>query len=174
MEYYKHLFGPNLPCWLKLNGNFWPQDLQLLEADRASLIKSFNQEEIKEVVMGLKENSAPGPNGFGATFFQEFWPMIKDDLEAMFRDMEEGKLDLKRLNYGVITLVTKLKEANTIKQCRPICLLNVDYKCRGILAKTKLDLSQWPRRLLAKTKLDLSKEGISWRGWWYCMKFYMS
>lgn len=46
----------------------------------------------------------------------------------MFQDFWENKLDIKRLNYGVITLVPKLKDANTIKQFRPICLLNVDYK----------------------------------------------
>jgi hypothetical protein len=32
------------------------------------------------------------------------------------------------MNFGVITLVPKVKEANVIKQYRPICLLNVDYK----------------------------------------------
>lgn len=47
----------------------------------------------------------------------------------MFRDFEKGQLDIKRLNYGVITLVPKLKEDNNIKQYRPICILNVDYKC---------------------------------------------
>jgi len=41
----------------------------------------------------------------------------------MFADLYEDQLDLKRLNYGVITLIPKLKEANTIKQYRPICLL---------------------------------------------------
>lgn len=46
----------------------------------------------------------------------------------MFRDFSNDQLDIKRLNYGVITIVPKLKEANNIKQFRPICLLNVDYK----------------------------------------------
>jgi hypothetical protein len=46
----------------------------------------------------------------------------------MVRDFNDNKLDLKRLNYGVITLVPKLKDANTIKQYIPICLLNVDFK----------------------------------------------
>jgi hypothetical protein len=32
------------------------------------------------------------------------------------------------MNFGVITLVPKVKEANVIKQYSPICLLNVDYK----------------------------------------------
>jgi hypothetical protein len=46
----------------------------------------------------------------------------------MFMDFHKGELDIKRLNYGVITLVPKVQEANTMKQHRPICLLNVDYK----------------------------------------------
>lgn len=33
-----------------------------------------------------------------------------------------------RLNYGVITLIPKVTYANTIKQYRPICLLNVCFK----------------------------------------------
>lgn len=106
--------------------------------DSISLTETIDKGEIKEVIMSSKENSAPGPNGFGASFFKEFWPMIKGDLEAMFLDMGRGELDLKRLNYGVITLVLKLKEANTIKQYRPICLLNVEYKCFTKLLTNRL------------------------------------
>ena len=40
----------------------------------------------------------------------------------------KGDLDVKRLNFGVITLVPKVQEVSTIKQYMPICLLNVDYK----------------------------------------------
>lgn len=47
----------------------------------------------------------------------------------MFQDFWKGELDIKRLNYGVITLVPKVKDASCIKQYRPICLLNVDFKC---------------------------------------------
>jgi hypothetical protein len=46
----------------------------------------------------------------------------------MVSDFNGATLDLRRLNYGVITLVPKTKEANTIRQYRPICLLNVDFK----------------------------------------------
>lgn len=34
---------------------------------------------------------------------------------SMFQDLWEGSLDVKRLNYGVITLVPKIKEAIDIK-----------------------------------------------------------
>jgi hypothetical protein len=46
----------------------------------------------------------------------------------MFLDFHRGDLEIRRLNYGVITLVPKVQDANNIKQYRPICLLNVDYK----------------------------------------------
>lgn len=92
------------------------------------LIKDFSLEEIKDVVFDMKTNSAPGPNGFGVIFFRKYWEIIKGDIYSMFKDFHLGRLDIKRLNYGVITLIPKLKEANTIRQYRPICLLNVDYK----------------------------------------------
>lgn len=46
----------------------------------------------------------------------------------MFEDVWGGNLDIRRLNYGVVTLVPKLKESNNIKLFRLICLLNVDFK----------------------------------------------
>ena len=47
---------------------------------------------------------------------------------AMFADFHKRDLDIKRLNYGVIILVPKVKDSNDIKQYHPICLLNVDFK----------------------------------------------
>jgi hypothetical protein len=46
----------------------------------------------------------------------------------MFEKFHKGELNLSRLNYGLISLIHKLKEANNIKQFRPIYLLGVDYK----------------------------------------------
>jgi hypothetical protein len=46
----------------------------------------------------------------------------------MFGDFHRYALDTKRLNYGVITLIPKTKEAERIQQYRPICLLNCLYK----------------------------------------------
>jgi hypothetical protein len=113
---------------MNLRSNFWPDQYILLEAEKSDLVKKFELQEIKEVIMEMKVNSAPGPNGFGVSFFRSFWEILKGDMFALFEDLHKGYLDIKRLNYGVITLVPKVKEANTIKQYRPICLLNVDYK----------------------------------------------
>lgn len=83
---------------------------------------------MKATIFDMKSESAPGPNGYGVNFFKKFWGTIKADCMRLFEDLHNDCLDIKRLNYGAITLVPKVKEANNIKKYRPICLLNVDYK----------------------------------------------
>jgi hypothetical protein len=51
----------------------------------------------------------------------------------MCDDFNKGTLDIKRLNYGLITLIPKVDNAMEMKKFRPICLLNVCYK---IITKT--------------------------------------
>ena len=47
---------------------------------------------------------------------------------ALYDDFHEDKLPLFSLNFGVITLLPKTKEAIKLQQYRPICLLNVSFK----------------------------------------------
>lgn len=63
----------------------------------------------------MKRDSAPRPNGFELSFFEYFWELVKENLMNIFKDFQGGFLDMKQLNYGVITLVSKVKEANMIK-----------------------------------------------------------
>jgi hypothetical protein len=92
------------------------------------LTKEFTEEEVKHAVFQMEHNKAPGPDGFPAEFYQVFWEVIKEDLMAVFRDFHSGELPLHRLNFGIITLLPKNKEAKQIQQYRPICLLNVSFK----------------------------------------------
>ena len=59
--------------------------------------------------------------------------MIRGDIKEMLDRLYDGQLELCRLNYGVIILLPKVKLANSVKQFRLICLLNVIYK---IITKT--------------------------------------
>jgi hypothetical protein len=47
---------------------------------------------------------------------------------VLFKGLYEEKLPLFSLNFGIIMLLSKQKEATHIKQFRPICLLNVSFK----------------------------------------------
>jgi hypothetical protein len=138
-----------------LNDIFWPMEMKLNETEKAALVKPFGVDEIKGVVMEMKVNLAPGPNGFTTIFFPKFWDTIQGDFLSMFQDFWEGHLDIKRLNFEVITLVPKVKEANCIKQYRPICLLNVDYKCFTKVLTNRLVLVV--QRVVGKNQIGFIK-----------------
>jgi hypothetical protein len=111
-----------------LRQNFWPEEKRLDEYDEDKLQDPFLEKDVEMAISGMKSNSTPGPNGFSVTFFKNVWKHIKGDIMSMVHDFNSNALDLKRLNYGVITLVPKVQEANTIRHYRPICFLNVDFK----------------------------------------------
>ena len=46
----------------------------------------------------------------------------------IFHEFHQGSMDVCRINYGIITLLPKIQEAERIQQFRPICLLNCLYK----------------------------------------------
>jgi mannosylglycoprotein endo-beta-mannosidase len=60
-----------------------------------------------------------GPHGFPIEFYQACWDIIKQDLMRIFNDFHQNKIDLARINYGVITLLPKGAEANTIQKYGP-------------------------------------------------------
>ena len=57
----------------------------------------------------------------------------------MFHDLYAGDLLLFSLNFGVITLIPKVQEANVIQQYRPICLLNTSFKIFTKVATNRLN-----------------------------------
>lgn len=127
-EYYKSLFGKETLIGVSLADNAWREKLRLSEEDREKLTRDFGMEELERVIKDIKSNTAPGPDGFPIGFFKNMWSMLKGLIKELLDDMCKGELDLGRLNYGVISLLPKIKEANAIRQCRPICLLNVILK----------------------------------------------
>ena len=87
----------------------------------------------------MEHNKAPGPDGFPAEFYQQFWDVIKGDLMNMFHDLHKGDLPLFSLHFGVITLLPKTQEASKIQQYRPICLLNISFKIFTKVATTRIN-----------------------------------
>jgi hypothetical protein len=96
--------------------------------ENEELEKSFSESEIKYAIFSMEKNTAPRPDHFPVEFYQHCWDIIKDDMVVLFSDFHNLNLDIGRFNYGIITLLPKIKEANNIRQYRPICLLDVVYK----------------------------------------------
>lgn len=75
----------------------------------------FSESEIKEAIFSMEKNTAPVPDHFLVEFYQHCLDIVKADMVALFVDFHNLKLDIGRFNYGVITLLPKVKEANNIK-----------------------------------------------------------
>lgn len=58
----------------------------------------------------------------------------------MFGYLSLGEPPLFNLNFGVITLISKVQEANLIQQYRPIYLLNVIFKIFTKATNNRLNL----------------------------------
>jgi hypothetical protein len=62
------------------------------------------------------------------SFYQQFWDVVKNNLMVMFLDFHEGKLDLFRLNFAILTLISKEVDSSNMKKIRPISLLNYELR----------------------------------------------
>lgn len=106
VDLYKNLFAKEERP-IKLADNFW-RHVDLVSAEENELLtRPFSEEEIKTVVFSCYAKGAPGPDGISFIFYQRYWEIIKRDLLNMFRDFQEGKLDLSRLNFAMISLIPK-------------------------------------------------------------------
>lgn len=76
----------------------------------------------------MEKNKATRPDKIPIEFYQCCWDIIKEDIIQLFDVFYLGTLEIKRLNYGIITLLPKVTGAERIQQYRPICLLNCLYK----------------------------------------------
>ena len=99
----------------------------LSEEEQKFLTKKFTMEELKEAVFGMEKNKASGPDGFNIEFYQHFCNLVKVDLFALLEEFYDHRLDLGRLNYGVISLLPKGSDVDMIQKFRPIFLLNVIF-----------------------------------------------
>jgi hypothetical protein len=127
-NYYKSMFGPGDGNMFVLDPSIWREDECVNGMDNYELTKPFSEDEIKEALFQMEKNKAAGPDGLSIEFYQVCWNVVKKDIIDLFDDFYIGTLDIKRPNYGIITLLPKSKEASRIQHFRSICLLNCLYK----------------------------------------------
>jgi hypothetical protein len=167
-EFYKVLFGhPS-------NSHIYMRNMdmnRLNDEDRIFLTSPFCEKEIKEVVFSHNHNSPPDPNGLPSKFFEDFWDLIRRELLAMFEDFYKGVLHIERLNYGVITLIPKVDNANEMKNYRPIILLNVYYKIFSEVLNNRLASCIF--KVISDSKLVFLKVVIFWIVWLLYMRSFM-
>jgi hypothetical protein len=138
VKYYKTLFCKE-PCLdVNIVDDFWDPDDMVSQNHNDMLDAPFSEKEVKEAIFGSYAEGAPGPDGFSFLFYQHFWELIRADFMDMVKDWNEGKLDLFRLNFSLLTLIPKETDAVTIQKFRPIALTNCSFKIFSKCATNRL------------------------------------
>jgi hypothetical protein len=68
--------------------------------------------------MQMERNKSPKPDQFTVEFYQVIWNVIKMDLMAMFVQLQQSEIPLFKLNFRVITFLSKKEDASRIEQYR--------------------------------------------------------
>ncbi|KAL9690833.1 hypothetical protein QQ045_011244 [Rhodiola kirilowii] len=93
------------------------------------LCAPFTEIEIQNAVYQLGSTKAPGPNGFSALFYQEYWCVVKHEvIKFSLNFLNEGSRLGRGMNDTLITLIPKKKSPITFNEFRPIRLCIVAMK----------------------------------------------
>ena len=102
---------------------------KLNENTKEKLEEDINLLEIEKVLFKMKNNKAPGPDGYCYEFFKIFWEDIKFLMLNTLKEYLRTQKLTDQQNLGTITCLPKQgKDRSYMKNWRPITLLNSPYK----------------------------------------------
>jgi len=93
-----------------------------------SLLKEFNEVEVKKALQQMHPTKAPSPNSMSPIFYQKYWGVVGDGfIKCVLQSLNSGCFP-NGLNETYICLIPKVKCPQKITEFRPISLCNVIYK----------------------------------------------
>jgi hypothetical protein len=110
-SFYKELFKKEDRPNIRLLDDFFSPEEKVNHQENIDLEKEFSEKEVKDAIFGSYAQGAPGPDGVSFLFFQTFWEIIKEYFLEIFDEWYNGRLDICRLNFAMITLITKEDDA---------------------------------------------------------------
>lgn len=128
MDYFQGLFSSSPINPSLYNEVFEGFQALITNEMNADLTRGETAEEIQQAMFDIGPHRAPGPDGFTAVFYHQFWddlkPEIVEEITAFF---ERGELD-QQINHTNLRLILKVYPPSNMSEFRPIALCNVAYK----------------------------------------------
>jgi len=94
----------------------------------------------------MPSNKAPGPDGFPAEFYKEFWTVLAPTFHKMVLQVKQnGRLSPHMNSANIILLQKPGKDPVLPSSYRPKSLINVDLKiiCKAITQKNRKNNSTY-------------------------------
>ena len=108
------------------------------QADAAPLVSKFTMQEAEATLKMMNYDSAPGPNGFGPSFFRAAWSTCQAKVMAFLTDFHSGVVELERINRAYIVLLPKKDVVVIANDYRPISLQNCAPKLASKIMTCRL------------------------------------
>ncbi|XP_019459917.1 PREDICTED: uncharacterized protein LOC109359677 [Lupinus angustifolius] len=96
--------------------------------DNIMLTLAPTSEEIRAAVFTMNGDGAPGPDGFGGCFYQNFWEIVASDVYKSVSQFFLRDWLLPNLNSNSVVLIPKSPSVDRIEDFRPIALANFQFK----------------------------------------------
>lgn len=126
IEYFEELFKSSLPS------SFQPvlQNMLPKVTDRMNqtLTSPISKEEVRTAIFSIKSESAPGPDGMTALFFQKYWDIVGEQVTKEIQEVFSSGVLPTEWNYTHICLIPKVQCPEIMADLRPISLCSVLYK----------------------------------------------
>jgi hypothetical protein len=76
-------------------------------ASKFSLDYVFTEEEARWAVFRMSDNSAPGPDGFGPSFYKAAWSTLNNRILHLLNSFYRGLANLHNINKSYLVLIPK-------------------------------------------------------------------
>ncbi|GKB82679.1 hypothetical protein Tco_0949574 [Tanacetum coccineum] len=136
VSHYQMFLGSDMVCDnLNMDGLF----LKKVSTDSFSnMVRPITDEEIKAAVFSIRDEHAPGPDGFWSAFFKKGWDLVSLDVCHAIGDFFVNGRLLKEINHTFIALIPKVSTPLKINDYRPISCCNVIYKCISTIITNRI------------------------------------
>ena len=111
VHFFSSLLSAKPEVGFRLASAFWSSHEQISNDENEGLLIPLSEDEIFDTIHSANSNAASGPDGFSIPFFRQFWPQLTGLIQATIQGFWLGTIDISRLNYAVLTLIPKVKEA---------------------------------------------------------------
>jgi hypothetical protein len=86
-DFYRGLMGaPGEDRVFSLASDLWERGKRISEGENLALELTFTPEELDEVLLSMKPDSAPGPDGLPVLFFKRFWGILRGHILTLLND----------------------------------------------------------------------------------------
>ena len=126
VDFYQNLFISSSPNRIEEALEATPR--VVIEEMNHVLVAPFERAEVDLALNQMDTLKSPGLDGMPPLFFQQFWPVIVDEVvEAVLTCLNTGSIP-PSINRMFITLIPNVKSSVRVSDYRPIALCNILYK----------------------------------------------